>query len=132
MQEKSLTQANFLVKRIIQESGKKQSDIAQALGVSYVTVNRWVKGGRNISPEHFAALCAYLGVENASSDTELSKVKELTQMQEKSEPSAEEWKRRALVAEAKLKNLQEACNAMGQHVQALGCTVQSFGRIISE
>ncbi len=48
------------------------------------------------------------------------------------EPTPEEWKQRALLAEAKLRSLQDACNTMGQHVAALASTVQSFGRVIAE
>ncbi len=122
--------------RVLDRTGWSQVRLAEAIGVNPVTVNRWIKKNRKVDYEYIVASAEALGVT----------VEELTgpypailsntgedapDVPLPDEPSAAEWKRRALAAEAKLKHLQEACSAMGQHVEALGCTVRHFGSIIS-
>ncbi len=138
MQEENTESVKFLALR--QEKGWTLAQAAEYSGYGVSTINGLEKRGEGSERLKERLMALYTGIENPNTETE----KENTERPKKNhsentqqpsheeEPSPAEWKRRALVAEAKLKNLQEACNAMGQHVQALGCTVQSFGRIISE
>lgn len=47
----------------IRDTRSNQSEAAQQLGVSQQTVSRWVSGTTDPRPEHYDALCAFLGVD---------------------------------------------------------------------
>ncbi len=88
------------LRQIIQASGKSQKELAAAAGITEVTLSRWVQGKREPREQEFARLAKVLGVP-------LSEFNELTSK----EPTPEEWKQRALTAEAALAKIRE-----GQHV----------------
>lgn len=85
-------------------------------------------GQRSISEEYLHKIANFLEI---SSET-LKFGDDCQKNAKKEEFCLEEWKMRAPVAEAKLEHLRRAVQALGQHVSALGLTVDDFSRIISE
>ncbi len=135
MQEKISDNGKFSVnlREILKQTGWKQVDLAKAIGVSPVTVNRWLKRSNGIAKEYLEAISTAIGVDVMKlTGCEILREQLTDNSETDKDPSYEEWRNRALIAEAKLKHLQEACSALGHHVSALGCTVQSFSKIISE
>ena len=114
---------------MVKSSGLTQRVIAQKAGINPVYLNRWLTGKRTLSEENAKKVASVLGVDITNiarklpDDADIGNLPELQQM--------EAWKERALRAEAKLAHLQRACNALGQHVSALGMTVDDFSKIIS-
>ncbi len=109
------------LRRIVKSQRWRQVDIAAALGVSPVTVNRWLAGSRRVSPRYVDDLLKLLGVtpEEMASRDEM-------------EISSEDWMRRALRAEARLARLRCVCKAMRRHVQAMEKAVAAFARATAE
>lgn len=114
------------LQKLLAQRGLSQKDFAELAGVSKISLNRWMKGKMTPSTPALKKMADFLGV----TPEEICPASQInTSCQEL---SAEEWRTRALIAEAKLAHLSSACAALGQHVQALGTTVNEFGKIISE
>lgn len=109
----------------IAKDGRKKMEIAAAAGISAVALSKYLKGGVQPKVDTLTKLAKALGLP-------LSYFYQDGEDGMCATSGENEWMERALRAEAKLKHLQRACNALGQHVSALGMTVDDFSKIISE
>lgn len=117
------------LREMIKTSGLTQREIAARAGINPVYLNRWLKQKRALTDDNIAKVAQVLGVDLAKATEKLPSNEEIGNLSAGSQMEA--WKERALRAEAKLAHLQRACNALGQHVSALGMTVDDFSKIIS-
>lgn len=111
----------------VTKDGRKKMEIAAAAGISAVVLSKYLnlKGGVQPKVDTLTKLARALGLplsyfyQDGAGDDRVG-------------GDENKWKARALRAGAKLKHLQRACNALGQHVSTLGMTVDDFSKIISE
>lgn len=110
----------------VKKDGRLKKEIAAAAGISAVALSKYLSGTVQPKVESLTKLAnalhlplSYFYPDGAPTEPHAA-------------PDGESaWKERALRAEAKLAHLQRACNALGQHVSALGMTVDDFSKIIS-
>lgn len=114
---------------LVKNSGRKQRDIATQAGINPVYLNRWIKGNRPLSAENLQKVAKAMQVDITNMSIKLPQPPETETGRMTAE--LEQWKERAMKAEAKLAHLERACAALGQHVSALGITVENFSKIIS-
>lgn len=111
---------NFLkfsknLRRFIQKDGRTQRDIAEAAGITPVTLSRWLSGAREPRATELQQLADALGVQVISlTDETLTDEDGLTR---------EDWKARALKAEAKLAELKASAHIMPD---AESCTAEEY------
>lgn len=60
METKDVIRANL--KTCLKASGKNQTDLANALGVSPSAVSNWIRGKHNIDIEYVPDICRFLGI----------------------------------------------------------------------
>lgn len=110
----------------VDNDGRKKKEIAEAAGISAVALSKYLAGTITPKPPTLTKLAKALNLD-------LSYFFDMAETPQKKEEEGDlqHWKRRALEAEAKLSHLRTACAALGQHVSALGITVEDFSRIIS-
>lgn len=132
MQEKNYQNPEIFSQlvRLAKKSGLTQREIAARAGINPVYLNRWLKGKRGLPADSIGKVAEILGVDITALAAGLPRQRDENGNAERSE--TEQWMERALRAEAKLAHLQRACQALGQHVSALGMTVDDFSKIISE
>lgn len=103
-----------------------KKEIAAAAGISAVALSKYLSGG--VQPK-VAALTKLANALHVPLSYFYHDSEPLTQTPGDGE---QEWKERALRAEAKLAHLKRACSALGKHVSALGMTVDDFSKIITD
>ena len=111
---------NFLkfsktLRRIIQKDGRNQRELAEAAGITPVTLSRWLSGTREPRATELQQLADALGVTVTDlTDNPLTDEDGLT---------AEDWKARALKAEAKLAELKTSAHIIPD---AESCTAEEY------
>lgn len=132
MQEKNYQNPEIFSQlvRLAKKSGLTQREIAARAGINPVYLNRWLKGKRGLPADSIGKVAEILGVDITALAAGLPQPK--SEGGNAAGNETEQWMERALRAEAKLAHLQRACQALGQHVSALGMTVDDFSKIISE
>lgn len=105
-------------------SGIKSSELASSMNVSPVTISRYLSGASKPKGDYISALADKLEVsERWIMLGDADKI---------NDKSIQEWKFRALTAEAKINQLKTACTALGKNVAALGYTVESFSNLLGD
>lgn len=132
MQEKNYQNPEIFSQlvRLAKKSGLTQREIAARAGINPVYLNRWLKGKRGLPADSIGKVAEILGVDITALTAGLPQPR--SEGGNAAGNETEQWMERALRAEAKLAHLQRACQALGQHVSALGMTVDDFSKIISE
>lgn len=104
MQEKKSKSNDFstLLRELLEQNRVKKKDLAQALGVLPGSVSRWLHSGNIPDNQTLVKLATYFGV----TVDYLLKAPSGQQLQLEEGLSLEAWKRRAIIAEEKLKILK--------------------------